>query len=259
MTEIDIDYEIEQKPRKFVTQWFLPILIKPRKTLDEIADKEHAVWIAPLVLMMITALILVLVSAPLISQSSQPTSQPEMFEFYSPEQQQQYEDAINMGVSPVVTVVFPLVGKFLGIWIGWVLLGSLLHLSLTLNGSRSGTRSALNLVSWSSIPFVLRDLVQIAAILVTRQMIQKPGLSGFITDGAVGFSVFLAALLAIVDLYLIWQILLIGIGAIKISGLKAGKAWLATLIAVVIFLVLKALPGFVMAQLSGLSPTRMFF
>jgi hypothetical protein len=45
----------------------------------------------------------------------------------------------------------------------------------------------------------------------------------------------------------------------KISGLKAGKAWLATLIAVVIFLMLKSLPGFIMAQLSGLSPTRMFF
>jgi VIT1/CCC1 family predicted Fe2+/Mn2+ transporter len=45
----------------------------------------------------------------------------------------------------------------------------------------------------------------------------------------------------------------------KISGLKAGKAWLATILAVILFMILKALPGFVMAQLSGLSPTRMFF
>lgn len=259
MTDIDIDFEVEQKPRKFVTQWFFPILFKPRQTSSEIAEKEHAVWIAPLLALMVTALILVLVSSPMLGQSSQATSQPEMFDYYSPEQQQQYQEAVNMGASPVVTVVFPLAGKFLGIWVGWILLGSILHLSLTLNGSRSSNHSALNIVAWSSVPFLIRDVVQIIAILATKQLILQPGLSGFIAEGASGFSSFLAAFLAFFDLYLIWQIVLIGMGAMKISGLKAGKAWLATLIAVVIFLILKALPGFVMGQLSGLSPTRMFF
>ena len=174
MTDNDIDFEVEQKPRKFVPQWFLPILFKPRKTLAEIAEKEHAVWIAPLAILMVTALILVLVSSPLVGQSSQNGSQPEMFEYYSPEQQQQYQDAVNMGASPVVTIVFPLAGKFLGIWVGWVLLGSILHLSLTMNGSRSSIRSALNVVAWSSVPFILRDLVQIIAILATKQLILAP-------------------------------------------------------------------------------------
>lgn len=259
MTDIDIDFEVEQKPRKFITQWFFPILFKPRKTLSEIAEKEHAIWIAPLVAFMVTALILVLVSSPMVGQSSQVISQPEMFDNYSPEQQQQYQDAVNMGASPVVTVVFPLAGKFLGIWVGWILLGSILHLSLTLNGSRSSNRSALNIVAWSSVPFLIRDIVQIIAIIATKQLILQPGLSGFVAEGATGFSSFLAAFLAFFDLYLIWQIVLVGIGAMKISGLKATKAWLATLIAFLIFLLLKALPGFVMAQLNDLSPTRMFF
>ncbi len=259
MTDIDIDYEVEQKPRKFVFQWFFPILFKPRKTLNEIAEKEHAVWIAPLTALMITALILVLVSSPLVGQSAQSASQPDMYEYYSPEQQQQYQDAVNMGASPVVTVIFPLLGKFIGIWLGWVLLGSILHLSLTLNGSRSNTRSALNLVAWSSVPFLIRDVVQIIAVLVTKQLIVQPGLSGFIAEGATGFNLFLAAILALFDFYLIWQVVLIASGAVKISGLKVGKAWLATLIAVLIFLILKALPGFLSAQLSGLNPTRMFF
>lgn len=259
MTDIDIDYEVEQKPRKFVTQWFFPILIKPRKTLSEIAEKEYAVWITPLIALMLTALVLVLVSSPMHGQSSQGTSQPEMYEYYSPEQQQQYQEAVNMGVSPVVTIVFPLAGKFIGIWVGWILLGSILHLSLTLNGSRSSNRSAFNIVAWSSVPFLIRDIVQIIAILATKQLILQPGLSGFIAEGATGFNSFIAAFLTFFDLYLIWQIVLIGMGAMKISGLKAGKAWLATLIAMLIFLILKALPGFVMAQFSGLSPTRMFF
>ncbi len=259
MTEIDVDFEVEQKPRKFVTQWFLPILFKPRKTISEIAEKEHPVWIAPLVALMVSALILVLVSSSLVGQASQYASQPEMYQYYSPEQQEQYQNAVNMGVSPVVTIVFPLAGKILGIWVGWILLGSILHLSLTLNGSRSNTRSALNIVAWASVPFILRDVVQIIAIISSKQLIVSPGLSGFMTDGAVGFSSFISVLLGFLDIYLIWQIVLIGLGAIKISGLQVGKAWLATMIAVIIFLVIKAIPGFVAAQLSGLSPTRMFF
>jgi hypothetical protein len=259
MTENEIDFEVEQKPRKFVAKWFLPILFKPRKTLDEIAEKEHPVWIAPLVALMLSALILVLVSSSLAGQSSQLSSQPEMYEYYSPEQQQQYQNAVNMGVSPVVTIIFPLAGKILGIWVGWILLGSILHLSLTLNGSRSNTRSALNIVAWASVPFILRDIVQIFAILISKQLIVNPGLSGFMADGVTGISSFISVLLGFLDIYLIWQIVLIGLGAIKISGLTAGKAWLATIIAVIIFLVIKAIPGFVGAQLSGLSPSRMFF
>ncbi len=259
MTDNDLDFELERKPRKFIARWFLPILFRPRKTIDEIAEKEHAVWIAPLVALMITALILVLVSSPLVGQLSQGGAEPEMFEYYSPEQQQQYQDAVNIGASPVVTIVFPLIGKLIGIWLGWILLGSIFHLSLTLNGSRSSSRSALNIVAWSSVPFLLRDLIQIIAILVTKQLISQPGLSGFIVQDATGFMSYVSALLAIIDIYLIWQIVLMGLGAMKISGLKTGKAWLATLIAVLIFIILKAFPGFVMAQISTLSPTRMFF
>ncbi len=259
MTENDFKFEVEAKPKKFLPALFIPILFKPKKTLDEIAEKEHAVWIAPLVALMVTALILVLVSAPLVGQASQPTGQPDMYEYYSPEQQEQYQNAVNMGVSPIVTTVFPLVGKFFGIWVGWILLGSILHLSLTLNGSRSSNRSALNIVAWSSVPLILRDVVQIIAILITRQTIQQPGLSGFIPEGSTGFLTVVGVLLSFLDLYLIWQIVLIGMGARRISGLKVSKSWLATIVAVVIFLALKAIPGFIFAQLSGLSPTRMFF
>jgi len=259
MLENDIEDEVEQKPRKLIFKWFFPILYKPRKSMDEIVQKDHAVWLAPLLVLMVTALVLVLVSAPLIGQSAQPATQPENFEYYSPDQQQQYQDAVNMGASPLVTMVFPYVGKLIGIWVGWILLGSILHLSLTLNGSRSNIRTALNIVSWASVPFILRDIVQIIALLGTHQLITQPGLSGFVETGAGGFSSFLVALFTFFDLYLIWQVVLIGIGAMRISGIKAGNAWLATVIAVLIFLVIKALPIFIAAQLKGLSPTGMFF
>ncbi len=259
MLEQDVSFVEEEKPRKFQLKWFFPLFFRPGKALEEISEKNYGVWLAPLLLLMVSALILVLVSAPIISSATPEVVAPEGLEYYSPEQQQQFSSAAEVSASPVVTTVFPLVGKFLGIWIGWFLLGSILHLSLTLNGSRSSNRSALNIVAWTSLPFLVRDLVQIFAILITRQVISAPGLSGFMADGASGFQTYLTAFLAFIDIYLIWQIILLGIGARKISGLKAGKAWLATLVAVLVFLALKAVPGLIAAQLSGLSTGGFFF
>jgi len=66
-------------------------------------------------------------------------------------------------------------------------------------------------------------------------------------------------LLALIDLYFIWQVVLILIGSEKISSLPRLKAWGAALVAVVILLLLQALPAFIGMQLNGLSFTRMFF
>jgi hypothetical protein len=259
MSDIDLTYEEEEKPKKFQTKWFFPMFFQPNKALKEIAEKNYAVWLMPLCLLMLSALILVLVSAPIIAASSQNVTMPEGFEYFSPEQQEQFQNAVTTSASPVVTTIFPLVGKVLGIWISWFLLSSILHLSLTLNGSRSSNRSAMNIVAWSSLPFFIRDIVQIFAILITKQLITQPGLSGFMEIGTTGFPAYLSSLLSFVDIYLIWQFILVGIGARKISGLQAGKAWLATLIAFIVFLALKALPGLIGAQLGTLSTGGMFF
>lgn len=259
MVENDLEYLEEEKPRKFTLKWLFSVFFKPGQSLQEIADKDHAVWIAPLLILMISALLVVLVAAPVIGRTSQTVSMPEGFEYFSPEQQQQFQESVAVGASPVVTIIFPLASRFLGIWLGWFLLASILHLSLTLNGSRSSNRSILNVVSWASLPFVIRDLVQTVVILSTSQLIPSPGLSGFVSADATGFSLFLGSFLAYVDIYLIWQFILVMLGARKVSGLKPGKVWLATILAFIIFISLKALPGFIAGQLGSLSSGGMFF
>jgi hypothetical protein len=259
MVENDLDLLEDEKPRKFTFKWLFALFFRPGKSLVEITEKNHAVWIAPLLVLMASALLVVLVSAPIIGQASQVTTPPQGFEYYSPEQQKQFAEAVAVGASPVVTLIFPLAIRFLGIWLGWFLLASILHLSLTLNGSRSSNRAMLNIVAWASLPFAVRDIVQAAAILINHQLINKPGLSGFVPTDAGGFTLFFGAFITFIDIYLIWQFALVVLGAGKVSGLKPGKVWLATILAFIIFLSLKALPGFVGAQLGSLSSGGMFF
>ena len=201
MVENDLDYLVEETPRKFTLKWIFSVFFKPGKSIQEIANKDYAVWIAPLLILMVSALLVVLVAAPIIGRASQTVSTPEGFEYFSPEQQQQFQESIAVGASPVVTIIFPLVTRFLGIWLGWFLMASILHLALTLNGSRSSNRSMLNVVAWSSLPFVIRDLVQAVAIVSTGQLIRSQGLSGFVSADVTGFSLFLGSILAFVDIY----------------------------------------------------------
>jgi hypothetical protein len=109
------------------------------------------------------------------------------------------------------------------------------------------------------LPYAIRVLVQIVYMLVTRQMVTRPGISGFIAADVTGGMAYLAALLALVDLYLIWQFVLLVLGARNTSGLKSGKVTGAVLVAVLLLIALRAVPGFIGAQLSALTVDRPFF
>ena len=83
------------------------------------------------------------------------------------------------------------------------------------------------------------------------------GLSGFVAADAGGTLVFARAVLTMVDIYLIWQLVLLAIGA-SATGLSRGKAFFGVLVVMLLVLALGALPGFGMAQLSGLNVDRPF-
>ena len=143
-------------------------------------------------------------------------------------------------------------------WVGWLVVVGVLHLVLTLIGGRGSTRTAMNVVAWASLPFAVRDLVRIGAMFVTQQLVTHPGLSGFAPAGG-GASAFLAALLGLADIYLIWHILLLIRGVRASNGLPPSKAASGVLLTMLLVLLLQALPGFLLAQLSGLNIIGPFF
>lgn len=260
MADVEIDENLEQ-PKRLHFEWILPLFIKPRTTLKKITEKDHAVWLVPLLLLTVLAIILAIVSSPIRQQQSAMNSQlPADFQYYSPEQQQQVLDGQQSASSALFTFVFPVLGSILGIWAVWFLLGGLLHLLLTLVGGRTSNAASLNLVAWASLPFVVRYVVQIIGVLTTQTLIRQSGLSALIPAGSSGVMAFLSAFLSLVDIYLIWQIVLLFIGVVPMTGISPVKARVITLVTVLILLVLQTLPGYVMGLLSGgSSSTPIFF
>jgi hypothetical protein len=261
MAEI-VETDFVEKPRRALRfDRLLPVLFRPASAMREIAREEGASWLLPVLLLSLLALISVLVGGPLRIQAAlnKPPQLPPDFQYYAPEQQQKILEASKPDTSATIMYVFPAVAELGGVWVGWFLLGAFVHLSLTLSGGRGTMSRDLNLAAWSSLPIAVRWIVRILAMLITQQLITRPGLSGFIPTESGRLLALVSALLAMFDVYLIWQVILLAIGASAGSGLSKVKSVAAVLVAIIVLLALAALPAFLIAQLSTLMSGQSLF
>jgi len=241
--------------------WLVGVLVRPAKTMRAVVGEEKGAWHIPMLLLTLLILAYVFVAAPLRLQAAQaaPTEPPPGFEYMSPEQQQQYMDAQASAYGTTQTYVFPAVAGVLGIWLGWLVLGGLLHLILTMLGSRSTSATAFNITAWAAVPLAVRLLVQIVYMLAAHRLIAAPGLSGILAADVQGAAAFGRILLGMLDVYLLWQVLLLWLGASVSGGLARARSLSGVLVAMLLYMALAALPVFLAAQISGLNTERPFF
>lgn len=258
-TNISVPYpEITSRWR---FDWVLPVLFRPRKAFVEIAAATTALSQTPIVLFVLSTLIRTLVvgSIKAAAAASGQVQLPPGFEYYTPEQQAQFFQAASATSGPVFVYLLPAIMSIIGVLLGWLILSWLLHLVLTTFGGRGSSRQALNVVAWALLPFVIRDVVRIGAMWTTNQLVGHPGLSGFAPTEEGMLTIYAAALLRNLDIYLIWFILLTGIGLSLSSQISKGKAWFAILLTLIIVQLIRATPALIAAQFSDLTVIRPFF
>lgn len=249
------------RPRRWHFDLIFPALFQPRETFTRIVAAERSMVSTPLLVLIVLAVLSTLLAGSIkeaIAASGQVTLPPG-FEWYTPEQQAQFFQAMTATSGPVFLYVLPSIVAALGVIASWLLVGWLLHLLLTLMGGRAPSRQTLNVVAWASLPFALRHAVRIGAMLADDQLIAYPGLSGFVGSEQGNMAILAAALLALIDLYLMWHVVLLMTGVRAGDSLSRGKAWTAVLFTVVLALILRALPALVAAQFGDLTVVRPFF
>lgn len=249
------------RPPRWYFGMILPALFQPRQTFARIVAGERSLVSTPLFVLVVLAVLSALLAGSIkeaVAASGQVTLPPG-FEWYTPEQQAQFFQAMTATSGPVFLYVLPSIVAALGVIASWLLVGWLLHLLLTLMGGRAPSRQTLNVVAWASLPFAVRHVVRIGAMLAGDQLVAYPGLSGFVGSEQGNVALFVAALLALIDLYLIWHVALLIMGVRSGDSLSRGKAWTAVLLTVVLVLILRALPALVTAQFSDLTVVRPFF
>jgi hypothetical protein len=186
------------------------------------------------------------------------TPLPIDWQYWTPEMQNQYMQAQQATQGPVFLYVIPALGALASLWIVWVLVGSLLRLTLTLFGGHNSS-AAMNIAAWAGLPFALRDLLRTIYVLVQQQPISAAGLSGFVAAPEGGALLFAQRLLVFVDLFTIWFILLLIIGVRAGNAISPGRAIAAVLIVAGVVFAVRAGLGVAGSQFSGLMITRPFF
>jgi hypothetical protein len=178
---------------------------------------------------------------------------------YTPEQQAQYMQAVQSTQGPVFVYVLPSVASLLGVLTGWLILGGILHLVTTLFGGRGSTAMSMTIVAWASLPLALRALVQIIYMLFTKSIISNPGLSGFSPTGGSGLMLFVGQILRLIDIFIVWQILLLILGVRASTALSASKSAIGVIVTLCVILALQAGLGYLGSLLGNLSIARPFF
>lgn len=239
----------------------IPLFIRPRATLNRVADQNRANWRTPIALLVLAAIIRALVAGSInaATNTGGEISLPPGYEFYTPEQMAQFQQAATATNTPTFNYILPALGAALGVIVVWFIISWLLHLVLTLLGGRGTSQATINVVAWASLPIFLRSLVQIVYILVTDQIIASPGLSGFAPASEGFLSPLVGSMLSQIDLYWVWFIILLFFGARIVSQLPPVKCWIAVLLVMVLVMVLRALPAALLAQFSDLTIIRPFF
>lgn len=259
MATLDHAIVSEYDDRRWHLDWLVPALLHPRQTMTRVATADRGLASTPLLLWLLAAVLLALITGSIRADAAASGQIPPAPEYYTPEQQAQYLQAMEATSGPIFTYLLPAAISAAGVVAYTLLVGMLLHLFLTLLGGRGSSQQKFNVVAWASIPLIVRTFVRAGAMMSSGQLIAYPGLSGFAPGGEGVAPLLLASLLEAFDVYLLWHAALLLIGLGVAASLSRRRRWIAVLLTLVIVLLLSSVPALVAAQLGDVTFTRPFF
>jgi hypothetical protein len=229
MTDITLD----QRPaRRFDFSRVRDLFFHPGRVFQAMTSESRATWLTPMLLLTVTSILIVIVAGYLKARAAMmgEIQLPRDWQFWSPDMQNNYMQAQQATQGP-----------------GFMYVSTLL-------GGRGSMQGALNIVAWASLPFAVRDILRIIFMLSAGHAINSPGLSGFASTAG-----FLSQLLTRVDIFLIWQVILLIIGFGIADSLPRSKAVAGVVVIMLLVLLAQAGLGALTSGLGGTAVQRPFF
>ena len=209
------DGKTNQRNRLF--QAWIALLFRPNQILSRIISNDIKYWTIPMFILSVSVIIQSLVQISTLQEQNN-----------------------FQNVSSVVTII--LIFNLAHIWIAWFWLSGVFRSFFILAGLRTEYNPRF-LISWSMTPFVIRNIVRIIYSLITQIPITSPGLSGLIQQSEGFIHIFISQVLAHIDIYLVWHIILITIGLKHIHSISRPQRILVLIISVLSLFALWGLLG----------------
>jgi hypothetical protein len=230
------------------------IVDQPGKALSEAAKRPRS-WLLPAILLVLSMAFAAWVSAPYSLKLANERS-AQMIERITQNLSEEQVAAVRASQRDMTLPLFMLSAVGVGALmagLGWVARGAIIHFSSMALGGSSSWGGTFAVGVWAMLPFFVRDLLQAAYVLVTKQIVEHPGLSFLVTQGdwLKDSQDLRYAALGNVDPFALWHIVLLGIAIAVATKLSRTTGIIMALILWVIFLGLKLLPVLIGKAVGG--------
>ena len=218
---------------------------QPKKTLRYVMEApKWTLWLAPALVIVVSLIIVTAVSAPAMSELSKEQAAQQVeaqMGSLEGEQAEQIQRTLETFTSPLFLAATGIVLGILGLVLTWLFRGAVLFFIGYLFGTDNRYVQMVTLVLWCWLPFALRDLVQAVYVVVNGQLPLHKGLSFLVagSDQVQNAGNLLYGLLSQVDPFLVWHLILVGVGL----AVSTRSTRLKTALGTVAYWVVTALVG----------------
>ncbi|MFU8772641.1 MAG: Yip1 family protein, partial [Anaerolineales bacterium] len=225
-----------------IVKIILGMILRPKDTHSYLLAQGGHKWLYMAALATLMVIILAVISGPIIASFFEEIFMPtyvtldDRFEI-TPEIQAQMEQVLT---HPIITIGFPAVFTVTMIWVGWLIWTVALHLVGMWLGGKHRFGQIWQVVVWSQLPIIFSGFLASIYILITGEFIFNLSLARLFgiepafpdpsfVQPSVGQMV-MHALLARIELFQVWSLILIGIGMMVAAKLSLRKAILVILL-----------------------------
>jgi hypothetical protein len=199
-------------------------LFRPRATFETMRHARRTHWWLVLILMLAATTLLSYATVTVRMNMFRGAAFPEGF---TPPDQAQMPEGAEMqsagASSSVTSILLPAAAGVAGAFFGYLVSSVVIFGMSLVMGGKAEFKQVFPVAVWATLPLVVRKLVHAIVTLVTGKTIVA-GFSGVLTMAEAASVPFLYALLGQFDVYLVWSLLLLGIGTAVTSKLSRGKS-----------------------------------
>ena len=252
MTTVEAVSNGETRP---VWQLLFGIVDRPAATLGAVlARRKWWMAVVPLLIVFVCMALMSAARAPHDAELARQQTQRQL-ESMPPEQAKaaQAGGVMDTFTSVPVILAMSVVGGLIALLIGVLAQAAVLYFGALITGGEVNFGQVFTMSAWTRLPSAFSALVQAGFTLAAGRAIQYPGLSALVATGDLmkdGRNPLLT-LLAGIDLFWLWHLLLVAVGLSVVARFGRAKATVLTLVYAALALALAVLPTLLFGGMSG--------
>ncbi len=233
-----------------VLQLLVSIIDRPATTMSYVGKKPGWTWVTPALLVLVGLVVFSVVTAPYTSELAMRQAQQQMASL-PPQQAEQAAAQIERFTSPPMVAGFSIIGGLVTLAVIWLVSAGVLYFLGLVAGGEANFGQSFVILVWCWLPYALRNLVMAAYVTYSGKLL-NPGLSSLVATGdqAKDTANWLYGLLAQVDLFYLWHLILVIVGLAAVGRFSKTKATIVGLIYLAVTTALSLIPTLVGSMFS---------